>query len=413
MTSFFAALVNNPNRRPIQLFCFVLMCIGALSLFATWNYRQPSGELSSSFNAYWADIETSTEAVRIGCYLVGDGEISPQLVIPSELPDFWRTTSDSPTARFWMKSRLGGSLVESDNPFSIRSIHDLGRVNARCLQSMQKADILESNLFDQDRSFAVLTHVPLDRAPASWANDYGYDQIEFYSSNLQNDQLETPIAVAQSLDTHGQQLALRCFSYNHRLAVGALYDNPVVRVYEAAEKENNPPKVVLEIPPHQGNGGYVSIGFSRHTGKIAILEQMNSSLGDYYVDFWDLNTLERCGSYRISLHTMVNHWVQVVFQGDSLFLWTNDDSVYQFDFQAGVAKLINIPLGERRIFGIGSCRLQDKQTELFFVLTNYDDSWRGIEEFLAIEIPPEKLLDIEEVTWERIVRYKIGIDTKH
>jgi hypothetical protein len=411
MTNRFAALLSNSNRRPIQLFCFVLMCIGALSLFATWNYRQPSGELSSSFKAYWADIETSTEAVTIGCYLVGDGEISPQLVIPSELPDFWRTTSDSPTARFWMKSRLGGSLVESDNPFSIRSIHDLGRVNARCLQSMQKADILESNLFDQDRSFAVLTHVPLDRAPASWANDYGYDQIEFYSSNLQNDQLETPIAVAQSLDTHGQQLALRCFSYNHRLAVGALYDNPVVRVYEAAEKENNPPKVVLEIPPHQGNGGYVSIGFSRHTGKIAILEQMNSSLGDYYVDFWDLNTLERCGSYRISLPTMVNHWVQVVFQGDSLFLWTNDDSVYQFDFQAGVAKLINIPLGERRIFGIGACRLQDKQTELFFVLTNSEDSWHSIEEFLALEIPREKLLDIEDVTWERIVRYKIGIDT--
>lgn len=310
-----------------------------------------------------------------------------------------------------MKSRLGGSLVECGNPFSIRSIKDLGRVNTRCLQSMRKADILESNLFDQDRSFTVLTHVPLDRAPASWANDYGYDQIEFYRSNLQNDQLETPIAVAQSLDTHGQQLALRCFSYNHRLAVGALYDNPVVRVYEAAEKEDDPPKVVLEIPPHQGNGGYVSMGFSRHTGKIAILEQMGSSLGDYYVDLWDLNTLERCGSHRISLPSMVNHWVQVVFQGESLFLWTNDDSVYQFDLQAGVPKLLNIPLGERRIFGIGACRLQDKQTELFFVLTNSEDSCYSIEEFLALEIPRQKLLDIEDVTWERIVRCKIGIDT--
>ncbi|MFM8214512.1 MAG: hypothetical protein ACKN82_07735, partial [Pirellula sp.] len=234
-----------------------------------------------------------------------------------------------------MKSRLGGSMVECDNPISIRSIKDLGHVNARCLQSMRKADILESNLFDQDRFFAVLTH-SLDRAPANWANDYGYDQIEFYRSNPQNDPLETPIAVAQSLDTHGQQLALRCFSYNHRLAVGALYDNPVVRVYEVAEKADDPPKVVLEIPPHQANGGYVSIGYSRHTGKIAILEQMDSSIGDYYVDLWDLNTLERCGSYRISLPTMVNHWVQVVFQGESLFLWTNDDSVYQLDLQAGV-----------------------------------------------------------------------------
>ena len=140
---------------------------------------------------------------------------------------------------------------------------------------------------------------------------------------------------------------------------------------------------------------------------------MGSSLGDYYVDFWDLNTLERCGSHRITLPTMVDHWVQVVFQGDSLFLWTNDDSVYQFDFQAGVAKLINIPLGQRRIFGIGSCRLQDKQTELFFVLTKYDDGLRSIEEFLAIDIPREKLLHVGEVTWERIVRYKIGIDTKH
>jgi hypothetical protein len=387
------------------------MFIGALALFTTCKSRQPSREQSSSIKAHWVDIETSTEAVMIGCYLLGDYESSPQLVIPSELPNFRRTTSDSPTARFWIKSRLGGSLVECGNPFSIRSIKDLGRVNARCLQSMQKADILESNLFDQDRSFAVLTHVPLDSAPASWANDYGYDQIEFYRSNQQNDQLETPIAVAQSLDTHGQQLALRCFSYNHRLAVGALYDNPVVRVYEAAEKEDDPPKVVLEIPPHQGNGGYVSMGFSRHTGKIAILEQMNSSLGDYYVDLWDLNTLERCGSHRISLPSMVNHWVQVVFQGESLFLWTNEDSVYQFDLQAGVPKLLNIPLGERRIFGIGACRLQDKQTELFFVLTNFEDSWHSIEEFLALEIPREKLLDVEDVMWERIVRYKIGIDT--
>lgn len=406
-------ILSNSNRRPIQFFFLVFTCIGALALFTTWKYWQPSRDLSSPLKAHWVDIETSTEAVRIGCYLLGDGEISPRLVIPSELPNFWRTTSDSPTARFWMTSRLGGSLVECSDSFRIRSIEDLGRVNARCLQSMRKANILESNLFDQDRSFAVLTHIPPDRAPANWVNDYGYDQIEFYSSNLQNDQLETPIAVAQSLDTHGQQLALRCFSYNHRLAVGSVYNNPVVRVYEAAEKEDDPPKVVLEIPPHQGDGGHVSIGFSRHTGKIAILEQVDSSLGDYYVDLWDLNTLERCGSYRISLPTMVNHWVQVVFQGDSLFLWTNDDSVYQFDFQAGVAKLINIPLGERRIFGIGSCRLQDKQTELFFVLTNYDDSWRGSEEFLAIEIPREKLLDIGEVTWERIVHYKIGIDTKH
>ena len=404
-------ILSNSNIRPRQLFYFVLMFIGALALFTTCKSRQPSREQSSSIKAHWVDIETSTEAVMIGCYLLGDYESSPQLVIPSELPNFRRTTSDSPTARFWIKSRLGGSLVECGNPFSIRSIKDLGRVNARCLQSMQKADILESNLFDQDRSFAVLTHVPLDRAPANWANDYGYDQIEFYRSNQQNDQLETPIAVAQSLDTHGQQLALRCFSYNHRLAVGALYDNPVVRVYEAAEKEDDPPKVVLEIPPHQGNGGYVSMGFSRHTGKIAILEQMNSSLGDYYVDLWDLNTLERCGSHRISLPSMVNHWVQVVFQGESLFLWTNDDSVYQFDLQAGVPKLLNIPLGERRIFGIGACRLQDKHTELFFVLKNFEDSWHSIEEFLALEIPREKLLDVEDVMWERIVRYKIGIDT--
>ena len=389
------------------------MCIGALALGTTWKYRQLSREQSSSLKAHWVDIETSTEAVRIGCYLLGDVESSPQLVIPSELPNFRRTTSDSPTARFWMNSRLGGSIVECDNPFSIRSINDLGRVSARHLQSMRKADILESNLFDQDRSFAVLTHVPLDRSPANWANDYGYDQIEFYCSSLQSDQLESPIAVAQSLDTHGQQLALRCFSYNRRLAVGSVYSNPVVRVYEAAEKEDEPPKVVLEIPPHQENGGYVSIGFSRHTGKIAILEQIGSSLGDHYVDFWDLNTLERCGSHRISLPTIVNHWVQVVFQGDSLFLWTNDDSVYQFDFQAGVAKLINIPLGKRRIFGIGACRLQDKQTELFFLLANHKDSWRGIEEFLAVEIPREKLLDVKEVTWERIVRYRIGIDTNH
>jgi len=406
-------ILSNSSIRPRPLFSLVLMFIGALALFTTWKYRQPSREQSSSIKAHWVDIETSTETVMIGCYLLGDVESSPQLVIPSELPNFRRTTSDSPTARFWMKSRLGGSMVECDNPLGIRSINDLGRVTVRYLQSMQKADILESNLFDQDRSFAVLTHVPLDRSPANWANDYGYDQIEFYRSSLQSDQLENPIAVAQSLDTHGQQLALRCFSYNHRLAVGSVYNNPLVRVYEAAEKEDDPPKVVLEIPPHQENGGYVSIGFSRHTGKIVILEQVDSSLGDYYLDFWDLNTLERCGSYRISLPTVVNHWVQVVFQGDSLFLWTNDDSVFQFDFQAGVAKLINIPLGDRRIFGIGSCRLQDKQTELFFVLTKYDDSRHGIEEFLAIEIPREKLLGVEEVTWERIVRYKIGIDTKH
>ncbi len=404
---------SNSNIRPIHLFYLVLTCIGALALFTTWKYRQPSREQSNSLKAHWIDIETSTEAVRIGCYLLGDVENSPQLVIPSELPNFRRTTSDSPTARFWMKSRLGGSMVECDDPFSIRSIDDLGRVSARYLQSMRKADILESNLFDQDRSFAVLTHVPLDRSPSSLGSDYGYDQIEFYRSSLQSDQLETPVAVAQSLDTHGQQLALRCFSYNHSLAIGSVYNNPVVRVYEAAEKENDPPKVVLEIPPHQGNGGYVSIGYSRHTGKIAILEQMGSSLGDYYIDFWDLNTLERCSSHRISLPTMINHWVQVVFQGDSLFLWTNDDSVYQFDFQAGVPKLINIPLGERRIFGIGACRLQDKQTELFFLLTNYKDSRRSIEEFLAVEIPREKLLDIEEATWERIVRYKIGIDANH
>ncbi|MFM7976246.1 MAG: hypothetical protein ACKO8U_14315, partial [Pirellula sp.] len=290
-----AMIACSSNRRPIQLFFLVLICIGALALNTAWKYRPPSRELSSSLKAYWVDIETSTEDVRIGCYLPGDGKISPRLVIPSELPNFWRTTSDSPRARFWMKSRLGGSMVECDNPISIRSIKDLGHVNARCLQSMRKADILESNLFDQDRFFAVLTH-SLDRAPANWANDYGYDQIEFYRSNLRNDPLETPIAVAQSLDTHGQQLALRCFSYNHRLAVGALYDNPVVRVYEVAEKADDPPKVVLEIPPHQANGGYVSIGYSRHTGKIAILEQMDSSIGDYYVDLWDLNTLERCGS---------------------------------------------------------------------------------------------------------------------
>ena len=85
----------------------------------------------------------------------------------------------------------------------------------------------------------------------------------------------------------------------------------------------------------------------------------------------------------------------------------------QFDFQAGVARLINIPLGKRRIFGIGACHLQDQQTDLFFVLTNYDDSLRSIEEFLAIEIPREKLLDVGEFTWERIVRYQIGIDTNH
>lgn len=413
MTNRFAALVSNSNRRQIQLFCLVFMCICALAFFTTCKSRQPSRDLSSSLKAYWVDIETSTEAVKIGCYLLGDGEISPQLVIPSELPNFWRTASDSPTARFWIKSRLGGSLVEFGNPFSIRSIKDLGRVNARCLQSMQKADILESNLFDQDRSFAVLTHVPLDRAPANWANDYGYDQIEFYRSNQQNDQLETPIAVAQSLDTHGQQLALRCFSYNHRLAVGALYDNPVVRVYEAAEKQTDPPKVVFEIPPHQENGGHVSIAFSVHARKIAILEQMDSSRGDYYLDLWDLNTLEQCGSHRISLPSNVNHWVQVVFQGESLFLWTNDDSVYQFDLQAGVPKLLNIPLGERRIFGIGACRLQDKQTELFFVLTNFEDRSHSIEEFLAIEIPREKPLDIEDVVWREIARYKIGIESNH
>ncbi|MFM8570874.1 MAG: hypothetical protein ACKOAU_04690, partial [Pirellula sp.] len=192
-----------------------------------------------------------------------------------------------------MKSHLGGSLVESDNPFSIRSIHDLGRVNTRCLQSIRESDILESNLFDGDQFLAVLTHRPLDRAPANWANDYGYDQIEFYrSNNPQNEPLKTPIAIAQSLDTHGQPLALRCFSYNRRLAVGALYNNPVVRVYEAAEKVDDPPKVVLEIPPHQVNGGHVSIAFSVHARKIAILEQMDSSRGDYYLDLWDLNTLE-------------------------------------------------------------------------------------------------------------------------
>ncbi len=404
---------SSSNIRTRQLFYCVLTCIGVLALFTTWKSPQPSREQSGSFKAHWVDIETSTEAVRIGCYLLGDVESSAQLVIPSELPNFRRTTSDSPTARFLMKSRLGGSIVECDNPFSIRSIDDLGSVTARYLQSMRKADMLELNLYDQDRSLAVLTHVPLDRSPANWANDYGYDQIEFYRSSLQGDPLETPISVAQSLDTHGQQLALRCFSYNHRLAVGSIYNNPLVRVYEAAERADDPPKVVLEIPPHQENGGYVSIGFSRHTGRIAILEQIGSSLGDYYVDFWDLNTLERCGSHRITLPTMVDHWVQVVFQGDSLFLWTNDDSVYQFDFQAGVAKLINIPLGKRRIFGIGACHLQDQQTDLFFVLTNYDDSLRSIEEFLAIEIPREKLLDVGEVTWERIVRYQIGIDTNH
>ena len=413
MTNCFAALVSNLKRRPIQLFCLVLMYIGTLAFFTTWKYRQPSPESPSSLKAYWVDIETSTEAVRLGCYLLGDGEISPQLVLPSDTPNFWRTTSDSPTARFWMKSRLGGSLVESGNPFSIRSINDLGRVNARCLQSIRTADILESNLFDQDRLLAVLTHRPLDRAPADWANDYGYDQIEFYRSKPQSAQLETPTSVAQSLDTHGQQLALRCFSYNRRLAVGSLYNNPVVRVYEAAEKEVDPPKVVLEIPPHEGNGGYVSIGFSRHTGKIAILEQVGSSLDDYYLDFWDLNTLERCGGHRISLPSIVNHWVQLVFQGESLFLWPNDDSVYQFDFQAGVPKLINIPRGERRIFGIGACRLQDDQKELFFVLTNFEDRDRRIEEFLAIEIPGGKLLDIENVTWERIVRNEIGIGTNN
>jgi hypothetical protein len=412
MTNYFAALVSNLKRRPTQLFCLVLISMGALVLFTTWKYRQPLRALSSSLKAYWVDIETSTEALRVGCYLVGDGEISPQLVIPSELPDFWRTTSDSPTARFWMKSRLGGSLVESDNPFSIRSIHDLGRVSTRCLQSIRESDILESNLFDGDQYFAVLTHRPLDRAPANWANDYGYDQIEFYrSNNPPIEPLKTPIAIAQSLDTHGQPLALRCFSYNRRLAVGALYNNPLVRVYEAAEKVDDPPKAVLEIPPHQGNGGYVSMGFSRHAGKIAILEQMGSSLDEYYVDFWDLNTLERCGSHRISLPSSVNHWVQVIYQGESLFLWTNDDSVYQFDFQAGVPKLINIPLGERRIFGIGACPLQDKQTELFFVLTTHEERSRSIEEFLAVEIPREKLLDVEDVTWKRIVRRKMGMET--
>jgi hypothetical protein len=413
MTNCFAALVSNLNRRPTQLFCLALMCMGALVLFTTWKYRQPLRALSSSLKVCWVDIETSTEAVRVGCYLVGDDENSPQLVIPSELPNFCRTTSDSPTARFWMKLRLGGRSVESDNPFSIRSINDLGRVNVRCLQSMQKADILESNLFDQDQFLAVLTHRPLDRAPLGWANDHGYDQIEFYRSNLQNDPLETPIAVAQSLDTHGQPLALRCFSFDHRLAVGALYSNPVVRIYEAAENQNDPPKVVLEIPPHQENGGHVSIAFSVNARKIAILEQMDSSRGDYYLDLWDLNTLEQCGSQRISLPSNVNHWVQVVFQGESLFLWTNDDSVYQFDFQAGVPKLLNIPLGQRRIFGIGACRLTDNQTELFFVLTNFEDRWRSTEEFLAMEIHRGKLLNIEDITWEKIVRYKIGIESNH
>ncbi|MFN5102839.1 MAG: hypothetical protein ACK5GJ_08605 [Planctomycetota bacterium] len=87
-----------------------------------------------------------------------------------------------------------------------------------------------------------------------------------------------------------------------------------------------------------------------------------ASMGDYYLDLWDLNTLERCGSQRISLPSNVNHWVQMVFQGESLFLWTNEDSVYQFDFQASVPKLLNIPLGERRIFGVGACRLPDNQT---------------------------------------------------
>lgn len=404
-------IVCNCNRRPSQLFCLVLICIGASALFATWNYRSPLGELSSSGKAYWVDIQTSTEAVRIGCYLPGDGKNSPQLVIPSEIPNFWQATSDSPSARFWMNSRMGGSLIECDNPLSIRSIHDLSRVRARNLQSIRKADILESNLFDQDRSFAVLTHVPPDRAPTGWGNDYGYDQIEFFGSNLQNDPLQAPTAVAQSLDTHGQQLALRCLSYSHRFAVGALYSNPVVRVYEAAEKKEDPPRVVLEIPPHQENGGHVSIGFCGQTGKIAILEQMGGSLGDYELDLWDLNTLERCGSHRISLPSMVNHWVQVVFQRESLFLWTNDDSVYQFDFQAGVPKLLNIPLGRRKIFGLGACCLPDKQTELFFVLTNLEDAGRSIEECIAVEIPREKLLELENVTWERIFRYKIGIDT--
>jgi hypothetical protein len=143
MTNFFATLVSNLKRRPTQLFCLVLVCMGALVLFTTWKYRQTSRALSSSLKAYWVDIETSTEALRVGCYLVGDGEISPQLVIPSELPDFWRT-------------------------------------------------------------------------------------------------------------------------------------------------------------PHQENGGHVSIAFSVHAGKIAILEQLGNSLDEYYVDFWDLNTLGRCGSHRIS-----------------------------------------------------------------------------------------------------------------
>jgi hypothetical protein len=87
--------------------------------------------------------------------------------------------------------------------------------------------------------------------------------------------------------------------------------------------------------------------------------------------------------------------------------------VYQFDFQAGVPKLINIPRGERRIFGIGACRQQDDQKELFFVLTNFEDRDRRIEEFLAIEIPGGKLLDIENVAWERIVRNEIGIGTNN
>ena len=100
-----------------------------------------------------------------------------------------------------------------------------------------------------------------------------------------------------------------------------------------------------------------------------------------------------------------------MFQRESLFLWTNDDSVYQFDFQAGVPKLLNIPLGRRKIFGLGACCLPDKQTELFFVLTNLEDAGRSIEECIAVEIPREKLLELENVTWERIFRYKIGIDT--
>jgi hypothetical protein len=75
--------------------------------------------------------------------------------------------------------------------------------------------------------------------------------------------------------------------------------------------------------------------------------------------------------------------------------------------------LLNSPLGERRIFGIGACRLQDKQTELFFVLTNFEDRSHSIEEFLAIEIPREKPLDIEDVVWREIARYKIGIESNH